>query len=259
MRIRRAGLNLLAALALLIMPALAAAESITIYSDEWCPHNCAPDSEKPGYMIEIAKAVFGKAGHTVTYKVKSWDESLEAAQKGSCDAIVGAVPTEAPGLVFPTEAQGASQMIFLAKADSKLAYAGVDSLADIKIGVIEDYVYDQGELDAYIAQNKDNPAKVRVTSGNNALDLCIGQLVKGEVDMIVADSAVVNYRLLVMGLADMVKEVGQDTLDPIFMAFSPKNPKAKEYAKMVSDGVKQLRASGELKKMLGSYGLKDWR
>jgi polar amino acid transport system substrate-binding protein len=43
------------------------------------------------------------------------------------------------------------------------------------------------------------------------------------------------------------------------MAFSPKNPKSKEYAKLLSAGIEQMRLSGELSKILAKYQLTDWR
>lgn len=37
-----------------------AEEVITLVADEWCPYNCVPNSEKPGYAIEIAQEIFNK-------------------------------------------------------------------------------------------------------------------------------------------------------------------------------------------------------
>jgi polar amino acid transport system substrate-binding protein len=45
----------------------------------------------------------------------------------------------------------------------------------------------------------------------------------------------------------------------IYIAFSPANHKSKEYARILSEGIVSLRASGELKEILGKYGLDDWK
>jgi len=56
-----------------------------------------------------------------------------------------------------------------------------------------------------------------------------------------------------MATSDVVKP------SKLFIAFSPKNPKSQEYAKLLSEGTAALRASGELRKILAKYGLSDWR
>jgi len=43
-----------------------------------------------------------------------------------------------------------------------------------------------------------------------------------------------------------------------FIAFSPAVPESKKYAQMLSKGIQSLRRSGELDKILGKYGQKDW-
>ena len=45
----------------------------------------------------------------------------------------------------------------------------------------------------------------------------------------------------------------------LYIAFSPQLPKAKEYARILSEGMNELRASGELQAILSQYGLTDWR
>ena len=48
------------------------ADVITLRADEWCPYNCQPKSQNPGFIIEIAETVFKKAGHTIDYQVMPW-------------------------------------------------------------------------------------------------------------------------------------------------------------------------------------------
>ena len=75
-----------------------AGDTITLRADIWDPYNGDPASDQPGFVIEVAKAVFEKAGYTVDYQVEgwSWDRSVEEAKKGNIDGIVGAAKSEAP-------------------------------------------------------------------------------------------------------------------------------------------------------------------
>ena len=45
----------------------------------------------------------------------------------------------------------------------------------------------------------------------------------------------------------------------IYLAFSPKNPKSKSYARLISKGIIEMRASGDLQKILDKYGMRDWK
>ena len=48
-------------------------------------------------------------------------------------------------------------------------------------------------------------------------------------------------------------------LDYIYIAFSPKRADSQRYARMLSEGVVQLRRTGRLAVILSKYGLKDWK
>lgn len=56
------------ALLLAVVLQCARAETITIVADPWCPYNCEPGSDEPGFMVEIARRVFAEAGIEVRYE-----------------------------------------------------------------------------------------------------------------------------------------------------------------------------------------------
>ncbi|MBF0379047.1 MAG: hypothetical protein HQK72_16440, partial [Desulfamplus sp.] len=65
-----------------------------------------------------------------------------------------------------------------------------------------------------------------------------------------------------MGVLQDVEIAGTlptDKTDYIFIAFSPNNPKSKDYATLITEGIKEMRANGKLKEILNSYGLEDWK
>src|SRR5688500_5622382 len=91
-----------------LAPNAAHADAITLRADEWCPYNCAADSDKPGYGIEIAKEIFAKAGHTVEYKTLAWPRALEECRNGTVAAVIGTSHEESPDFVFPEQDVGVS-------------------------------------------------------------------------------------------------------------------------------------------------------
>lgn len=100
---------------ILLTAVTSSADTISIVADEWCPYNCSPESDKPGYMIEIAAAVFQKSGHTVDYKTINWSRAIDKARKGKYTAIVGTTKGDAPDFIFPDQEQGVTTNSFFVK------------------------------------------------------------------------------------------------------------------------------------------------
>lgn len=247
---------LLAGTALAALPAQA--DVITLRADEWCPYNCAEDSDKPGYGIEIAKEIFSKAGHTVEYKTMAWARALEEGRKGGIVAVIGADKTEAADYVFPDQAVAVIDNTFVVKKGSAWKYAGPASLEKIKLGAIQGYSY-SGEVGNYMTAAAKNAARIDMVGGDNALEMNLKKLVAGRVDATVDAKPVLAYKLLKLNLADKVEFAGSVDPSEIYIAFSPANPKSKEYAAILDKGIADLRASGRLKQILDRYGVTDWK
>lgn len=242
---------------LLVLAGGAQAATISIVADEWCPYNCAPGSEKPGYMIEIAQKVLGEAGHTIDYRNMPWSRAIEEARRGKFDAIVGAARGDATDFVFPAARLGVSANVLMVKAGNPWRYTDMASLEAVSLGTIRDYSYGD-ELDAYVGAHEKDPKRVQVASGDTALETNFKKLEAGRIDVLVEDRNVVEYHLAGSGQSAAFGAAGDLGEDDLFIAFSPANPNASEYAKLLGEGVQKLRASGELAAILAKYGLKDW-
>jgi polar amino acid transport system substrate-binding protein len=236
----------------------ARADVITIRADEWCPYNCAPDSDKPGYGIEIAKEVFTKAGHTIDYKNMAWARALEECAKGSVVAVIGTTKRESPNLVFPNEHIAVSDNTFVVKKGSAWKYAGPASLEKVKLGAIQGYGYD-GEVGAYIEANAKDSKKIDMVGTDTALEMNLKKLVAGRIDATVDAKPVLEYKLGQMGLADKTELVGSVDSSLNYIAFAPNHPKAKEYSAILDKGIAEMRASGRLKAILDRYKVSDWK
>lgn len=262
--LQRCGTFLLACL-LVSFAAVVQADTITVKSDEWCPFNCEPGSDSPGYMIEVARIIFQKAGHELTYENMPWSRSIDHARKGKIDAIPGASKGEVPDFVFPEEEFGASMTYFFVKKGTAWKFRDAGSLENIRIGVQDDYEYGV-EVDAYIEKNRDT-LKVQVVKSDDPVTLNLKKLLKGNIDAYPEDRLVFLYKAKEMGVLDQVEEAGVIPVDnledfeatKVYLAFSPMNPKSREYARILSDGIREMRASGELQKILDKYGLQDWK
>jgi polar amino acid transport system substrate-binding protein len=250
---------------LILMPATAFSDTILLQSDIWCPYNCAPDSKLPGYAIEIAKKIFEKAGHKFKYEVAPWSRSLKLAKEGQITAIVGVSRNEAPELIFPEQEFGISAIHFFKRKGFPWKFEGIGSFETVRVGIMADYEYGDG-LDAYFEKNR-KTRKVQIIRAEEPLVLNIRKLLRGRIDVIPEDKSVFIETANGMGVLGKIEYAGVDPINSkegldearLYMAFSPKNPKSKEYAKLLSAGIEQMRLSGELSKILAKYQLTDWR
>jgi polar amino acid transport system substrate-binding protein len=236
------------------------ADTISIRADTWCPFNCDPASAKPGYMIEVAKAVFEKAGHKIDYQNLNWSRALAGARDGKFTAVVGAGDQEVTDnhlVTTPAVPLGKNVNCFLVQAGSSWTYTGPASLTTTKIGTIQDYSYGD-TLDAFF---KSHTGVAQSVTGDDALKRNLEKLGSKRLDAVVDDRAVLLYTLSSNKLTGQFKEAGcenEANSHGLFIAFSPKDAKSPSYAKLLADGVVSMRKSGALKAILDKYGVPDW-
>ncbi|MDH3997250.1 MAG: transporter substrate-binding domain-containing protein [Desulfuromonadales bacterium] len=247
-------------LAMMILSAsIAAAATITVRADPWMPYDGDPKSDKPGYMIEVAEAIFAAKGHTIDFQNMPWTRCLDAVRKGTYDAVVGADDSEASGFIFPSQSFGVNKNGFYVKKGSSWTYAGVSSLAQVRLGIIDGYGYAE-KLDEYIVANKSNSKKIFIAKGDDALPKLIKMVKAGRLDVVIDNANVMAHTLQGLGLENAVVQAGAaDEVTDLYMAFSPAKASSKEYAKIFDQGLAELRSNGKLQKILSRYGLKDWK
>ncbi len=235
------------------------ADTIVIAADSWCPINCEPGSEKPGFMVEIAQAIFSKYGHRIIYKKIPWARTLLLVRNGDIDGAIGPYRNDAPDFIFPDEEQAMISFNMFVTQENDWTYDGMHSLDNILLGVIKDYSY-LNTIDNYIETNKNNRRKIFFAFGEDPLKKNIQLLLFGRIDAIIETDLVFKHVATQMGVENKVKLAGIATEpDKAYIAFSPNLPESKEYAKILSEGMKELRKTGKLKDILLKYGLSDWK
>jgi len=235
----------------------AGATEIVLAADQWCPYNCGPDEDLPGYMIAIARRSLGRAGHTVRYVIVPWARAIAETRAGRYDGIVGTGREETPDFVFPEQALGVAAHTFYVRRGSSWRYTGPDSLAQIALGVIRNYSYG-GLYETYIRLHPDNPKRVQTAFGAMALVSNIRKLRSGRIDALIEDRTVFRHTLHVKMIPDAFSEAGVAYMERVYIAFSPRNANAKAYADLLTQALAEMRSSGELAEILAVYGVDDW-
>jgi polar amino acid transport system substrate-binding protein len=235
------------------------AETITIVADEWPPFNIVPDKQPEGYMVDVVREVFGAVGIKVEYKIVPWNRAKDSTLKGDYTAVIGASKKSAPNLVFPKEELICNKISFWVKKGSKWRYISPTSLDTVSLGLIEGYDY-RKTLNDYVKQHRKNYGRIQFVSGTNPLEMNIRKLIAGRIGALVDNEPVVRYTSRQMGVSEKIEMAGSgNEVTCGYIAFSPANPRSKEYARILSEGIVKLRKSGRLEEILAVYGMNDWK
>lgn len=232
----------------------AAAEKLRLRSDYWCPFACEP-GPRPGLIMEVLKEILGPQGYEFDYQLINFARAIEEARAGRTEGVVGAAVSDAPDFVFSKEAIAAVTYEVMTLKTKPWKYTGK---LQKKIGVINSYTYDD-TMNRLIEKKDPN---IIVVSGNNAQDQAIQMLNAGRIDGFYESPQVFKENLLRLKMnPDLYQSAGGPPQAPqlLYMAISPKYPNAQKLAGQIEAGVKKMRQSGQFKKLLDKYGLKDWK
>lgn len=240
----------------LLLGFAARGETLRLRADTWMPYNGEPTAALPGYAIEIVRTIFTRHDITLDYQNMAWGDALKAAQTGEIEAVVGANRDEAAGLAVPQECIGTPRVGLFVRKDSTWRYANITSLRAIRLGTIVDYKY-WPAFDEYVA--KQTAPQVTQFSGDHPLESAIAQLKDGTLDVVAETSSVFGWAAKNAGhAAGDFRMVYLHEGDPVFVAFTTRDGVGERYAALFDAGLRELRRSGELTKILTRYGQKDW-
>jgi polar amino acid transport system substrate-binding protein len=237
-------------------PSSLSANTITLVADEWCPYNCVPKSEKPGYVVEIAREIFKKSGHKVVYKILPWERALSSTMEGINDGVLVATPFSMPKGIFQKNHFGFYSMNYYVKKKNKWNYTSLKSLENKEIGAISGYSY--GE--PFDKWSRSHSSNIQFLFGTfNPTLRNFNKLLIERIDVFIEDHNVANYIMNKHQITNKFRSAGVNgEAQPVYIGFSPSNEYSKVYTKLLSDGIIKMRKSGDLKKILDKYNLSDW-
>ncbi|MFT4742654.1 MAG: polar amino acid transport system substrate-binding protein [Yoonia sp.] len=230
----------------------ASSDTIVLMADEWCPYNCEPGSDSPGFMVEIAREALTPFGHEIEYATLNWARALHRAGLGEINGVIGAVPEEAPEFIFGP-AIGTYVDVVAFRRGETINPDTISERTDLRLGAINGYVY-YGVVNQYIEANVDDRSLIQYMSGEDALEKNLRKLIAGRLDMVAEVRAVLEYTLAEHEWGDQIELAVTDDASDIFIAFSPVLPSSRTYADQLTQGVAQLRKSGRFEEIMSKYG-----
>ena len=229
---------------------------IKVIYDDYCPYYCDYQTfARRGYLADILKAIYEKRGYQVEFLFAPYARALKDVETGEADVVPGVFESEAKHLLLSKLRIGLLQFVFFVKKEINWEFTGIESLKKIKtIGVIRSYDY--LIIDDYL---RDNPDRTLVISGENQATRGLKLLSIGRISAFPEDRFVGNFYAAQINRSDQFREAGNlGDLADLLVAFTPKSKKAKQLKSIYEKGLFELRASGELGKILEKYTLTDW-
>lgn len=257
-RLAAAWLAILASSLALGAEAQAPARMLQIRADLWCPYNCDPASDRPGFMIEIARRSLAPHGVGVEYRTMPWARALLEVRAGGIDGVVGANVEDARGLVMPPRPYGRSEDVLVVRRGERFVFDGPAAFGDRRVAIVLDYAYSD-TINEWLEVNRSDPRRVQPASGDDALPVNLRKLMASRVDVVIEDENVAHRAIGAMGLSDRVEIVMTGESQDLFIALGRHLPDAQVIAGWLADGIDALRDSGELDTILSRYGMRDWR
>ncbi|MDK8465678.1 transporter substrate-binding domain-containing protein [Marinobacter sp. SS13-12] len=221
---------------------LAEERTITLVGDKWCPFNCNDHPDHRGVLVEKAASALAEEGFKLEYIEIPWSRAIISVRDGQYDAIVGTGISETPDFHFPPEPLANAHHSFFTLPTSAWEYQGLESLKDIRIGVIQDYSYG-GLYEDYIKENQDNESRVVILRGDRVLPRLVEMLGLGRIDVLVAEERVLNYHFALSGQENPLRHAGLANEEALYVAFSPALDDGAEFAEALGHGMKKIEKS----------------
>ena len=260
---RWALLLLAAAAAWASAPAWAGASkpALAMVGDNWCPYNCDPQAPHRGYMVDVLDRILAPH-YTLSYQLTPWTRAINMVETGDAQLLV-ATPVVANTKMRFSVALGMDQSCFFVRKGNPWRYTGLADLQGVRLGVIQDYSYDDnGPLDSLIAKYRSqNDPRLETALGENALEGNFRKLAAGRMDVVIENDNVGRYMVQQLKLQDAIEfaHCARHHVASTHVAVSLKSPDAQHILLLIHDGLRALRRSGELNRLLKPYGMSDWQ
>jgi len=222
-------------------------QELNLAINDWCPYICNPSAKKPGILIEIVEDIFQKEGYQVRFSKIPFNRAVVEIQNNRVQGIVGIVPEVMPSLIFPEEPVISTQFCFFTLPQSKWHYNSLTPYyPETRVAVVAGK-----KISSHIA--KAFPNREAIYGVKNTSKRLIEMLNLQRIDAFIEDKTVILYLLQQSHPVTPLRMAGCVEEKKEYVAFSPTDPQAKTYAKIISDGIRRLRETGRIKEITASY------
>lgn len=229
---------------------------ISLAVTQSCPYICAENAANQGVLIDIIKGIFDKQDIQVEIQYFPMNRAMRMLDNNAIDGVIGILQRNAPQLVYPEQSIGKVQYLMYTSAKAEWLYTGLNSLKGQLLGVEVGKSY--GILDSYIQRHAKDKRFIYQQYGENATVNLIKLLQNRHIDLLLEDKNIFDFQAKNFN-TDLLQVGGTLPSDYLYVGFSASHKQAQKLADLVTKGISDIRASGELASILATYGLSDWQ
>jgi len=249
--------NFAALVALLLAAPLAqAGEPVRLASDAWCPFVCTRGVQVAGgYLVDAAAAALASQGMAAVPVLMPLNRAMQETVRGRIDGVYAPAIDARLRLSVPL---AHSRACFYTLKDSAWVYRGMASLDGQQVGIIDDYGYDDGPMDAYVNRNRRQADKLHLSFGQSAGVGNLRMLLHGRVPVVLEHEAVMARLAQGEHAAPQLRRAGcLERRLPLTVGFAANSPKAAASLAALDAGLRQLEVSGALQALRKRYQLQQ--
>jgi polar amino acid transport system substrate-binding protein len=231
---------------LLLSAGVIRAEPLRMVADHWPPY---VDEGLPGrgLAIDLVTTAFSRAGYDTRFTTDGWSRALEGARIGVYDVVANIWHTDerARDLDY-SEPYLVNDIRLIKRKGNDIRYDRLEDLKGLLIGVVEGYAYPKDFASA----------GQLVKISNDAILPALGELVKGQYDLVIGDKREIDYTLGKFfpndskNLEFLTKSVGQNKL---YIAVSKTNPRHEKIARDFDRALRAMKKDGTYQRILAAH------
>jgi polar amino acid transport system substrate-binding protein len=164
--------------------------SIRLAATDWCPYTC-DSKQEPGIVVEYLQEILAPHNIVLDIRYLPWKRAIREVETGKISGLVTAVTSEAPSLLFTSEATMGYSVCLYTKKNSSWQYIDPSSLTDQVLGAALNYSYNES-IDAYIKANK-NTSKITTAVGENKIPRFYSMLKSNRINVFISDRYVAAW------------------------------------------------------------------
>lgn len=194
------------AMATVVLPQGAAAETLKVCYDQWPPMTMFPTAEDPrrGVVIDMVTDIYQQAGYRVELIEVPYARGMKMVANGQCDMLPekeysplverGFVYANVPTFRYPTA--------FVVRRGDSWRFDGVDSLRGRRVatGIGWNYSSINADYQAYLDDPKNKTAIELMTGDDDVVPRILKMIAGGRVDTYADNALVLEYIRAEMGL-----------------------------------------------------------
>lgn len=239
----------------LLSPMFARAEGLVrLASDDWCPFVCAKDGKIiDGYLVDVTTRAMTLMGFHVEPIFLPLNRAILETITGDVEGVYAPPVHDRLRLSAPI---AYSRACFYTRLGERWRYQGLDSLKGSIIGVIDDYGYDDGPMDAYVMSNRKNRHTMEFSFGASAGATNIKKLLRGRYPVLLEHEAVVARLVKALRVDGQLRKAGCLTSSlPLTIGFSARDSRTSIWIRALAEGLKKMDSSGESKALRARYDI----